>query len=80
MAPLFITRKMAAEGGMTHEGTIYGVPAWFKDIDNPVVLASVCKFYPLRYYVAMMNALAGATAQTFGVELRLPYSVKGKIE
>lgn len=31
---IYITREMAKGAGLTHEGTLFGVPAWFDDSDD----------------------------------------------
>jgi len=33
---VFITKKQALAAGMTHHGSIYGVPAWVRETDDGV--------------------------------------------
>lgn len=39
---IYITRATAKAVGLTHEGTLYGVPAWFEgdDADSEVTMAT----------------------------------------
>lgn len=37
---LYITKKEAIKAGLTHEGTLYGVPAWFGEDDGVMVMAT----------------------------------------
>jgi hypothetical protein len=37
---IYITRNMAKEAGLTHEGTLFGVPAWFAGENDEVSIAT----------------------------------------
>lgn len=37
---IYITRSMAKDAGLTHEGTLFGVPAWFGEEDGDIVMAT----------------------------------------
>lgn len=37
---LYVTRRRAIESNMTHEGTLYGVPAWMAVTDEESVSAT----------------------------------------
>ena len=37
---IYITKACALEVGMTHEGTLFGVPAWFQGDDDECSMAT----------------------------------------
>lgn len=37
---LYISKARAREVGLTHEGTLFGVPAWFAEDDGEVAMAT----------------------------------------
>jgi hypothetical protein len=37
---LYITKQEAIASGLTHEGTLYGVPAWFGEDDGHICMAT----------------------------------------
>jgi hypothetical protein len=43
---MFIDRLAALEEGLTHEGTLYGVPAWFADDGAGEITLTTPKFLP----------------------------------
>lgn len=82
---LFIDKEMAREGGMTHSGSVYGIPCWIGDVDNPEAFSAVTKFYPINFLVPMLDALydgmAMMTSKVFqtDVEWDTPITVGEKI-
>lgn len=83
-ARMFIDKEEAKEMGMTHEGTLFGVPAWFGsgDIDaNPNRI--VPKFIPFVYYTRFADASFDFVQRYFitgGGYLVTPMSIKGPIK
>lgn len=49
--PLVITKQMARDAGMTHEGKIYGVPVWMGHVNDPEYVDAVAKIYPLSWWM-----------------------------
>lgn len=82
---LFIDKKMAQEGGMTHTGRVYGMPCWLADVDDPEMITAVTKFYPLNFYLAAMDWMYERAAEAMSmiyntdVEMVTPISVDGEI-
>lgn len=37
---IYITKARALESGLTHEGSLYGVPAWFAEDNGDVAMAT----------------------------------------
>lgn len=37
---LYITKKMAIDAGLTHEGYLFGLPAWFGEHDGEICAAT----------------------------------------
>lgn len=46
---MIVTRKAAIAAGMTHEGTLFGVPAWLKEESADLVWGCP-KFLPLQVW------------------------------
>lgn len=46
---LFITKADAINDGLTHHGTMYGVPAWMRPVSGEGFMA-VPKFYPFMLW------------------------------
>ncbi len=74
-----ITEQEAAAAGLTHEGSVYGVPSWIKISQKHV--SGVPKVYILRYLVSFLNAafetLVGLWP--FPAEVTIPHSVRRRI-
>lgn len=57
---LYISKALALAAGLTHYGTLYGVPAWFGEDDGELVMATPkvpilhawCKLADLAYDLA----------------------------
>lgn len=79
---MFINKQMAREGGMTHEGTVYGMPCWLADIEDPEMITAVTKFYPLNFYLAFMDKVFETVAYMIPSAngIATPLTVKGPIE
>ncbi|HEY1035526.1 MAG TPA: hypothetical protein VGE09_11155 [Pseudoxanthomonas sp.] len=81
---LYLTRARAIALGFTHEGTLFGVPAWMRDVDgdparDPII---ACPKVPLLQLWAMLADAAYASATWFMFEdqvLPIPIRVLGKI-
>lgn len=43
----YLTKQDALAAGLTHEGTLYGLPVYLGDIDNPEAFLAVPKIPPL---------------------------------
>jgi hypothetical protein len=77
---LYITKARAIESGMTHEGSLFGVPAWFEGDDNECVMATPkvpmlnawCWFADKCFELASLFILSDAV-------LVSPIAVKNKI-
>jgi hypothetical protein len=37
---LYITKRQALDAGLTHEGKLFGVPAWFGEDDGHICMAT----------------------------------------
>lgn len=79
---LYIDKKMAREGGMTHEGSVYGMPCWLADVDDPEMITAVAKFYPLNFYLAAMDTVFEALTYVIPAAdgINTPINIKGPIE
>lgn len=76
-----ITREDALANGFTHEGSLYGIPVWFQDVDSDTPVCAP-KLYLLTPYCMFMDALFGFVAGVFMREdqyLRTPMTIKGRI-
>lgn len=47
---IYISKSEALSAGLTHEGTLYGVPAWFADDGSGEIAAATPKLVPLRFW------------------------------
>lgn len=78
---IYITRDLAKECGLSHEGTLFGVPAWFDgDVDDDMFIATpkipalhawcwlADKFYEFGAYLIPADAV-----------LRSPISITNRI-
>jgi len=53
---LWITKEHAISLGMTHEGTLFGLPAWMNN-DRGHIVGAVPKAYFMRWWPAMCDWL-----------------------
>lgn len=74
-----ITEREAAAADLTHEGSVYGIPAWLKISQNHV--SGVPKVYVLRYLVEFLNTAFETIVGfwPFPGEVTLPHSVRRRI-
>jgi len=54
---LFLTKADALEFGLTHEGTLYGVPAFLGDVTNPDSFMAVPKIPALVLWIMFCNKM-----------------------
>lgn len=52
---MFIDREAALAEGLTHEGTLFGVPAWFMDDGTGEISLATPKFLPFSVWCALMD-------------------------
>jgi hypothetical protein len=83
---LRITKQMALDAGMTHEGTVMGVPCWLENVEDPDEIILAPKFYPMILYLKLaayaVNAGAWLTSIMLSTDVRYdtPIVVRGRIE
>lgn len=65
---LIINEDEARAAGLTHEGTLFGVPAWVA-IDGEMVIGCP-KFSPLRHYCDFGNWLLDVAASMAGDDVQ----------
>ena len=77
---IYITRKTAIESGLTHEGTLFGVPAWFSGDDEEIV-GAVPKFIPFTIWTLFADFMFDAVALLMPrhIQLNSPITITGKI-
>ncbi len=63
---LFITRRRALALGFTHEGTLFGVPAWMMDVEHEAIVS--CPKIPLLQLWALLADCAYEFASWFMYE------------
>lgn len=81
---LYLARARAVAIGFTHEGTLFGVPAWMRDVDgdpegDPVI---ACPKVPVLQLWAMLADAAFEAATWFMWEdqvLAVPIRIAGPI-
>ena len=79
---IYINKADALAAGLTHEGTLFGVPAWFVDVPHSSDEAiGTPKFVPLIAYCIVANLAFAAAAYLLpvGTVLRTPIYIKGRI-
>ena len=52
---LYINKKKAIESGLTHEGYLFGCPAWFADDDDGEICMATPKFWPLHAWCILAD-------------------------
>lgn len=79
---MYITKERALEAGLTHEGTLYGVPAWFADDGNGETSMATPKFLPLQAwcYLADKAFDLAACFMPATCVLESPITITGRIE
>lgn len=51
---VYVRRSVTDECGLTHEGTLFGIPAWFTG-DDKYTAIGVPKIVPLQYYCILAD-------------------------
>lgn len=54
---IYVTEAAARSYGLTHEGTVFGLPVWLGDVDNNESVLSLPKVPVLSLYLRVMNLL-----------------------
>jgi hypothetical protein len=54
---LYVTEANARLYGLTHEGTVFGLPVWLGDVDNDESVLSLPKVPAMALYLHAMSAL-----------------------
>lgn len=77
---LFITEQEALDAGMTHHGTIFGIPAWVRE--TAYGLDGAPKFIPAGAWLWVCDRLYDLAAMCLprGRYLEAPLRVGGPIE
>ena len=52
---LYVTEAQALSYGLTHEGTLYGIPVWIGDVDNPESFLAIPKIPALVVWTAFAS-------------------------
>ncbi|WOH61920.1 hypothetical protein [Bradyrhizobium sp. BWC-3-1] len=79
---LYITKARALAVGLTHEGTLFGVPAWFADVSDERVGAATPKAPLLNAWCWLADKSFDLAAYFIpaGRVLVSPIHVKGRIQ
>jgi hypothetical protein len=56
---IYISKKAALAGGLTHEGTLFGVPAWFAGDDDGEICMATPKFVPFHAWCWLADKAYG---------------------
>lgn len=79
----YITKKEAIEMGFTHEGRLFGVPAWFRgDCEGAEFATAVPKFIPLTLWCWLADKAFELAANFIPHDKTLvsPIRVTGRIQ
>lgn len=78
---IYINREMARGAGLTHEGTLFGVPAWFDGADDEEVCMATPKVPLLHAWCWLADKFYefGAYLIPHNCVLRSPIKVTSKI-
>jgi hypothetical protein len=78
---LWLTKDEAKEAGMTHEGTLYGIPVYLGDTDNPEAFLAVPKIPLLVLWTLFCNSAFEFFAMFCpdSVEIRVPVTFGDKL-
>lgn len=77
---LYIDRRRALDLGFTHEGTLFGVPAWMMDVSTEQVVA--CPKVPaLQVWTLLVDGLLELAAHFMSADqtIKSPIAVKQRI-
>ena len=79
---IYITRDHAKAAGLTHEGTLFGVPAWFEGNDEDSDVTMATPNVPLLHawcWLADKFYAFGAMLIPADAVLRSPITIKNRI-
>lgn len=81
---LYITKRKALETGLTHEGTLFGVPAWFlgggTDEQDCFWATPKCALFLPWCWLGEKVLEFGAFFISSGVTIVAPITIKGPIK
>lgn len=79
---LYITKARAIESGLTHEGTLFGVPAWFDGDDDGQVAMATPKMPVLHLWCMLVDSLMELASYVTPADVMLvsPITVKNRIK
>lgn len=77
---IYITQAAALDAGLTHEGTLFGVPAWFDGDDDHIAMATP-KIPLLHLWCMLCDGLYEMASTFLGTDevLRSPITVTRRI-
>lgn len=78
---IYITKAGALAAGLTHEGTLFGVPAWFADDGSGDISMATPKFVPLRAWCWLADQACELATYFMRADqvLASPITVTGRI-
>ncbi len=78
---LYITRATALDAGLTHEGTLFGVPAWFDGDDDERISMATPKIPVLHLWCMLCDSLYEMASRFFSEDFVLvsPITVTRRI-
>lgn len=79
---LYITKARALESGLTHEGRLFGVPAWFDGDDDGEVSMATPKIPALHLWCMLVDGLMEAASYLIPADAVLvsPITITGRIK
>lgn len=78
---LYITRARALDSNLTHEGRLFGVPAWFEGNDDEIACATP-KFPVLHAWCMLVDSLMELASYVLPADVVLvsPITITGRIK
>lgn len=78
---IYITEARAREGGLTHKGTLFGVPAWFAGDDNGAICIATPKVPLARAWCWLADKCYDIAASFTPADMVLisPIAIHGRI-
>jgi hypothetical protein len=76
---IYCNEATARELGLTHEGRIFGVPAWLGDLDSGDSVVCITKIPVLMLYTHFCSMLYDFAAALSGQSLHIPLFVGRKL-
>jgi hypothetical protein len=79
---LYITKARALESGLTHEGRLFGVPAWFDGESDAAVAIATPKIPALHAWCMLGDCLMELASYVLPADavLASPITITGRIE